>query len=432
MSGRKMKLPLRVPGDPRLYAFARVLLVVVVRGYGRFSAQGAGELPAAGPAIVVANHPSDVDPILLGVSFPRTLHFMADVVQFRRGFVGPVIRRLAAFPIDKGSPDRRSLETALGLLRRGEVVALFPEGDLYRQAEPEPFGPGIGFLAALGVFLLALVLAGPAFGAGLNILVVGCVLGALAAGLVWWLLTRGFVPDFKSQVIAEIVRFYDPGLRYSPSGFISEELFRASGIFRQSIDRYRGEDCVEGVLDKTAIRFSELHAEHKTETTDSKGRRQTQWHTIFKGIFFIADFNKDFSGETVVLPDTAERLLGILGRKLQELNVTRGALIKLEDPEFEKAFVVYGTDQVEARYILSTALMQRILQFQKKCQCALHLSFAHSSVFLGISRTRNGFEPGIFRSLLDIENIRQHFDDIQLIAGIVEDLNLNTRIWTKT
>ncbi len=70
---------------------------------------GRSDLPASGPAIVVANHPSDVDPILLGVSFPRTLHFMADVVQFRRGFVGPVIRRLAAFPIDKGSPDRRSL-----------------------------------------------------------------------------------------------------------------------------------------------------------------------------------------------------------------------------------------------------------------------------------------------------------------------------------
>lgn len=142
------KLPLRVPGDPWLYAFARVLLVAAVRAYGRFHAEGAGQLPTSGPAIVVANHPSDVDPILLAVVFPRTMHFMADVVQFRRGFVGPVIRQLAAFPIDKGSPDRRSLETALDLLRRGEVVALFPEGDLYRQAEPMPFGPGIGFLAA--------------------------------------------------------------------------------------------------------------------------------------------------------------------------------------------------------------------------------------------------------------------------------------------
>jgi len=147
-AGGGSSLPLRVPGDPWLYAFARVLLVGAVRAYGRFGAEGARELPVSGPAIVIANHPSDVDPILLAVSFPRTLHFMADVVQFRRGFVGPVIRRLAAFPIEKGSPDRRSLETALALLRRGEVVALFPEGDLYRQAEPEPFGPGIGFLAA--------------------------------------------------------------------------------------------------------------------------------------------------------------------------------------------------------------------------------------------------------------------------------------------
>ncbi len=142
------RLPLRVPGDPPLYAFARLLLVAAVRTYGRFRVAGDVDIVPAGPAIVVSNHPSDVDPILLAVSFPRTLHFMADAVQFRRGFVGPVIRRLAAFPIDKGSPDRRSLETALGLLRRGEVVALFPEGDLYRQSDPQVFGPGIGFLAA--------------------------------------------------------------------------------------------------------------------------------------------------------------------------------------------------------------------------------------------------------------------------------------------
>src|SRR5660397_201376 len=92
-----MNLRLRVPGDPWLYAFARALLVTTVHVYGRVCVFGAGNLPAAGPVIVVANHPSDVDPILLGVALPRTLHFMADAVQFRRGVVGPVIERLAAF-----------------------------------------------------------------------------------------------------------------------------------------------------------------------------------------------------------------------------------------------------------------------------------------------------------------------------------------------
>ena len=141
-------LPLRVPGDPWLYAFARVLLVTAVGLYGRFRVSGAANLPARGAAILVANHPSDVDPILLGVALPRTLHFMADVVQFQRGFVGPVITRLDAFPVRKGRVDTRALREALGLLARGEVVTLFPEGDLVRQSTVSSFNRGVALLAA--------------------------------------------------------------------------------------------------------------------------------------------------------------------------------------------------------------------------------------------------------------------------------------------
>jgi 1-acyl-sn-glycerol-3-phosphate acyltransferase len=139
---------LRVAGDPWLYAVGRVILVAAVCVYGRVRLRGAGHLPAAGPAIVVANHPSDVDPILIGVALPRTLHFLADVVQFRRGFVGPVIQRLATIPIHKGEPDRAALEKALALLAAGEVVVVFAEGDLYRQEVPVAFRSGVALLAA--------------------------------------------------------------------------------------------------------------------------------------------------------------------------------------------------------------------------------------------------------------------------------------------
>jgi 1-acyl-sn-glycerol-3-phosphate acyltransferase len=141
-------LRLRVHGDPWLYAFGRALLVIAVHVYGRVCIFGADNLPATGPAIVVANHPSDVDPILIGVALPRTLHFLADVVQFRRGFMGPVISRLGAIPIHKGASDRAALERALALLAAGEVVVIFGEGDLYRRAEPSSFHTGVAFLAA--------------------------------------------------------------------------------------------------------------------------------------------------------------------------------------------------------------------------------------------------------------------------------------------
>jgi len=256
-------------------------------------------------------------------------------------------------------------------------------------------------------------------------------LGIAVMAVAYRLLTKKFIADFKSSIIQRIVRFVDENLRYLSSACVSESDFKASRIFRHRIDRYRGDDLVQGRSGKTDVKFSEVHAEYKTETRDSKGNRRTQWHTIFKGLFYIADFNKHIRGETVVLPDTAERLFGRLGRKLQSLNKPRGQLISLEDPEFEKAFAVYGDDQIQSRYILSTSLMKRIMEFKKKTRRDVFLSFLGSSVYIAVSFQKDLFEPRIFKTLLDFEVVQEYFEDLTLAYGIVEDLNLNTRIWSK-
>jgi len=256
--------------------------------------------------------------------------------------------------------------------------------------------------------------------------------GAVICLLVWWLSWRGFVRAFKWDIINRIVGFLDTSLTYFPDRHITESQFRRSRIFEHRIDRYRGEDHIAGKLGATDIEFSEVHAEYKTHSTGGKGQSRTHWHTIFRGLFCIADFNKHFHGVTVVLPDTAERLFGFLGKKLQSLNfLRRGELIKLEDPEFEKEFVVYGDDQVGARYILTPSLMQRISEFKRKTNKRIYVSFAASNVYVAIPSAKNMFEPRFFRTLLDFDMCREFFENLQLGAGIVEDLNLNTRIWTK-
>ncbi|MDD3276584.1 MAG: DUF3137 domain-containing protein, partial [Kiritimatiellales bacterium] len=125
------------------------------------------------------------------------------------------------------------------------------------------------------------------------------------------------------------------------------------------------------------------------------------------------------------------KLFGKLGQTLQGIGKSHGELIKLEDPEFEKAFAVYSTDQVEARYILSPALMRRMLEFKAKTGTKVYFSFTGDEVNIGISSTKNRFEPKLFSTVLDIEMAREFVDDLQLALGIVDDLNLNTRIWTK-
>ncbi|MDP6943452.1 MAG: DUF3137 domain-containing protein [Myxococcota bacterium] len=246
-------------------------------------------------------------------------------------------------------------------------------------------------------------------------------------------MTSDYVLSFKHQVIAAVARYFDEGLRYDPEAGISQSDFLASQLFRHRIDRYSGEDLVRGVVGKTAIEVSEIHAEYKTTTTDSKGRRRTRWHTIFRGLFFIGDFNKHFQGTTLVLPDVAERLLGRFGKMLQDMNPGRSQdLVRLEDPEFEKHFVVYGDDQVESRYILSPALMQRIVAFKRSTGHQIHLAFRHSNVYVAISATSDMFEPPVFRTLLNRQLVETYRSEMAMAVGIVEELNLNTRIWTKT
>jgi hypothetical protein len=255
--------------------------------------------------------------------------------------------------------------------------------------------------------------------------------GLLIAAVGYALITRGYRERFKVNVVQPIVGFFGPDYQYRPASYISQGDFRRSRLFNERIDRYRGEDLVTGTAGKTEFVFSEVHAEYKTTTTDSKGHRRTHWHTIFKGLFFIGDFHKHFDGVTVVLPDVAESTLGWIGQKLQGMNIARpGSLVKLEDPEFEKLFVVYGTDQVEARYILSPSLMQRLVQFRRECRREVFISFVDECVFVAAKPQRDILEPSVFRAL-NYDVCREIYADLSFALGIIEDLNLNTRIWSK-
>jgi hypothetical protein len=251
----------------------------------------------------------------------------------------------------------------------------------------------------------------------------------LVAGVVAWSAwgrDKAFVADFKREVIEKIIHFISPDLSYQPTNFIGVDSFERSRLFLTRIDRYKGDDYVFGKIDKTQFWFSEVKAEYRT--TNSKG--QTQWQILFKGLFFVADFNKHFEGTTVVLPNR----LGNSGiaRILQKVNLARSEkLLQLEDPEFNKYFVAYGDDQVVSRYVLSTSLMQRLKDFRKKSDKPVYVSFVNSFLYLAIGYTKNLFEPSFFRSLTKFETVRPYFEEISLATGIVEDLNLNRRIWTK-
>ncbi len=116
---------------------------------------------------------------------------------------------------------------------------------------------------------------------------------------------------------------------------------------------------------------------------------------------------------------------------LQKMNFARGQLIKLEDPEFEKLFAVYGDDQVTARYLLTPGLMQKMTEYRLRTGKNVYFSFADSKLFIAVSYTKNLFEPKLFGALVDFNLIKEYYSDLELAAGVVEEFDLNTRIWSK-
>ena len=231
-----------------------------------------------------------------------------------------------------------------------------------------------------------------------------------------------FRTEYKKIVIGKLMQFIAPDLAFTPNLFITQNKYDLSKIFLSNPDIYSGEDLVTGKIEKTQVEFCELHTQDRQ--TDHKGR--TTYVTIFKGLFFIADFNKHFNGQKPA------NYSWIFGKLMQNINVGRPDVVRLEDPEFEKIFVVYSSDEVEARYILSTSFMERLVEFRKKMNSSVQLSFVGSNMYMAIPMKKNLFEPSLRRTVMNFNDIQEYYKQILFCTSIVDEMNLNTRVWTKS
>jgi hypothetical protein len=242
-------------------------------------------------------------------------------------------------------------------------------------------------------------------------------------------LNADYRAGFKESVIAVALSDINSTLRLQPDAGIPEREFEESQLFNTSPDRYHTEDFISGKDSKTSFYFAEVHAEYKTEHQTKNGKR-TEWHDIFRGIIFCADFNKHFRGVTVVRPQGFGAKFGSWFSK-NIFSFGNKDVVELENQSFQKTFVTYSTDQVEARYILTPALMDRICELNERCSATISLSFIDSRMYIAFPLQHNYFEPPVYSSLLKPGVLEKDISTIRFMYGIVTELDLNTRIWTK-
>ncbi len=107
-------------------------------------------LPAHGPVLVVANHISGLDPLLMIAASHRPLRFLMAREEYRRFGLQWLFRAVGCIPVERDGNTHRALAAARRALQRGEVVALFPHGRIHLDHEtPVRLKRGIAHLARL-------------------------------------------------------------------------------------------------------------------------------------------------------------------------------------------------------------------------------------------------------------------------------------------
>lgn len=112
-----------------------------------FSIRRAGwkNMPRTGPVLLLANHQSMLDPVMVGLSSRRYLSYLARKTLFEQRGLAPLIRSLNAIPIDRNM-GKDGIQAVLDALGQGQAVLMFPEGERTHDGEVQPLKPGVSLL----------------------------------------------------------------------------------------------------------------------------------------------------------------------------------------------------------------------------------------------------------------------------------------------
>ena len=111
-----------------LYRWGHRLTNLFCKTVGHLEACGVEHIPREGGVLLVSNHVSFLDPVIVGSAASREVHYMARSNAFDIPGLGKLIAAYNAYPVNRGAPDLGALRKTISLLKNGNAVLIFPEG----------------------------------------------------------------------------------------------------------------------------------------------------------------------------------------------------------------------------------------------------------------------------------------------------------------
>ena len=114
-----------------VYKFFQCLIFPFIKIYNRTRVKGRRNIPREGGVILASNHSSYCDPLILGTSIWRPLHYLAKAELFNTRLKRFLFTAIGQIKVERGKGDREALLNAINALEQGKTVVFFPEGTTY-------------------------------------------------------------------------------------------------------------------------------------------------------------------------------------------------------------------------------------------------------------------------------------------------------------
>jgi hypothetical protein len=243
---------------------------------------------------------------------------------------------------------------------------------------------------------------------------------AIVAAIVGGRATARLSREVKAYLAGKLAAFFGFTYRAEPTDDPTSRFYQLSLI--PSHDRRSLEDQWSGAASGVPFSLVEAVLEDRQTERDSKGNRETRYHTVFRGVLLTLAYPRPFQGAITIRRD-----LGKIFNWFRE-KFSSQTPVRFEDPDFEAQFEVFADDPAEARRLLDPLVRRRVAALAG--DQSLTMAFSAGQVLLAI-KSDDRFElSSMGNTLVDPERVRRMAGEIGIVFDVIDCLDLRPRAQT--
>lgn len=262
--------------------------------------------------------------------------------------------------------------------------------------------------------------------------VAGIVLSVIFSTFVTRKDRKNFSDAYKEYFVKRCLSEIFEDLEYEPDKGMPYKVIASTKMMNMG-DIYRSNDYVSGKYKGINFSQADVHIEEEHEYTDADGDSHTSYVTIFMGKWMIFDFNKNFKSNVQVAQkgfgnnSVRKKTIFSSGKDSEYFKD-----VSMESESFNKRFRVFAQNELEAFYLLTPSLMEKIERLDDNNKGKLLLCFVDNRLHIGLYDNKDSFEaPSSFKKIDEQAEIEKTKGDILTITQFVDELSLDNDLFRR-